>query len=182
MKNLLLLPLLLLSVSCVAGTGDESAVVEVAEEKKLDFGDYSSGTLTGKAWASLEAKKYDDTITFAKECIEKYKKEAIEMQDSLTEPVSASDKDAVFAKWALNDVGTCYFIKGQALEKQDKGAEATKAYKKLLETVSFAQCWDAKGWFWKPADAATKQIKMLEFELLDSGDDDADTDTDIETE
>ena len=140
---------------------------EQVEDKKLDFGDYTSQTLTTKAWNSLNAKKYDDATVFAKTCIKAFEKQAIEMQDSLKAPVDASDKDAVSSKWALNDVGTCYFILGQALEKQGKNAEALKAYKQLIKTVSFAQCWDPQGWFWKPADAAAKQIKLLDFEALD---------------
>ncbi len=86
------------------------------------------------------------------------------MQKELKAPVSADDKEAVQKKWALNDVGTCLFIMGQALEKQDKGKEAITAYKKLVEKVPFAQCWDPKGWFWKPATAARTRIKALELD------------------
>ncbi|TWT84984.1 hypothetical protein CA13_64660 [Planctomycetes bacterium CA13] len=165
MKNLFLLTLLCSCFACPASHGDE-----INTEKKLDFGDYTSETITGKAWESYNAKKYDDAITFAKTCIKMFEKEAIEMQKSLKEPVDSSDRDAVSSKWALNDVGTCYFVLGQALEAQDKGPEAMKAYKKLVKTVPFAQCWDPQGWFWKPVDAAKKQIKKLEFEALDSDD------------
>ena len=89
------------------------------------------------------------------------------MQKSLTEPGPASDPDAIHSKWTLNDVGTSFFIIGQAFEKQSKPAEAIKAYKKLVDSVSFAQCWDPQGWFWKPADAARKQIKVIEFALIE---------------
>jgi len=63
-------------------------------------------------------------------------------------------------------VGTCLFILGQTLEKQNKGTEALAAYKTLVEKVSYAQTWDTKGWFWKPADAAKERIKALEFDTL----------------
>ena len=156
MKNLFLLTLVLSCTLCLT-----------TQAQELDFGDMKSETLTQKAWDAFGANKHDDAIAFAKKCIELYEKEAIEMQKSMTEPVPPGDNDAVSSKWALNDVGTCYFIKGQALEKQDKGAEALKAYKTLMKNVSFAQCWDPKGWYWKPADAAKKQIKMLEFDAAD---------------
>jgi hypothetical protein len=145
----------------------KEVVEDVLEDKSLDLGDKSSATITGKAWESFGAKKYDETVKYANACIKLYEKEAIEMQASLTEPVDSSDKDAVHSKWALNDVGTCYFIIGQALEAQDKKAEAAEAYKQLVKKVSFAQCWDPQGWFWKPADAAKKQIKILELEAAD---------------
>ncbi|MBB3206903.1 tetratricopeptide (TPR) repeat protein [Rhodopirellula rubra] len=161
MKNLFVLPLVFAFLVSSVAQGDE------ASAKKLDFGDYSSATLTTKGWDAYNAKKYDDAVTFAKECVTRYAKEAIVMQKELKEPVAGSDKDAVLSKWALNDVGTCYFILGQSLEKLGKTDEAIKAYKQLLKDVPFAQCWDPQGWFWKPADAAKKQIKVLEFAKLE---------------
>ena len=136
-----------------------------AQAQQLDFGDHSSATITTKAWDALNAKNYDNAVGYAKKCIEMYEKQAVEMQQGLKEPVTG-DKDAVSKMWALNDVGTCFFIMGQALEKQDKGKDALAAYKQLMEKVSFAQTWDTKGWFWKPADAAKARIKALEFDTL----------------
>jgi tetratricopeptide (TPR) repeat protein len=130
----------------------------------LDYGDRSSETLTGKAWKALEDKNYANAIAYAKKCVEMYEKQAVEMQKELKEPVSADDREAVFKKWALNDVGSSLFIIGQASEKQDKNADALAAYKKLVDKVPFAQCWDPKGWFWKPAEAAKGRIKALESE------------------
>ena len=103
-------------------------------------------------------------MAYAKKCVELYEKEAVDMQKELKEPVKGDDKEAVGKKWALNDVGTCLFIMGQAYEKQDKPKEAVAAYKQLREKVAFAQCWDPKGWYWKPADAAKDRLKALEFD------------------
>jgi hypothetical protein len=163
MNKRFVLPLLVVGLVALNVSAEEPAVAE----KKLDFGDESSSTLTTKAWESLTAKKFDDTITFAKKCISMYEKDALAMQAELTEPV-AGDKEEVLSKWALNDVGTCYFILGQAYEKQEKGSEALKTYRLGVKKLSFAQCWDPQGWFWKPADAAKKQIKMLEFDEIDN--------------
>ncbi|MFG0254175.1 MAG: tetratricopeptide repeat protein [Rhodopirellula sp. JB053] len=140
---------------------------ESVDAKSLDFGDYSSSTLTTKGWDAYNAKKYKVAVAYAKECIDRYGKEAVAMQNELDAPVPSSDKDAVQSKWALNDVGTCYFIMGQAFEKLEQTDEAIKVYKKLLKDVPFAQCWDPQGWFWKPADAAKKQVKILEFQKLE---------------
>jgi tetratricopeptide (TPR) repeat protein len=137
-----------------------------AAAQQLDFGDHTSATITTKAWESLNSKNYTNAVSYTKKCIELYEKQAVEMQKSLKEPVPNKDKDAVSKLWALNDVGTCLFIMGQALEKQEKGKEALASYKELLEKVPFAQCWDTKGWFWKPADAAKSRVKALEFDTL----------------
>lgn len=129
-----------------------------------DYGDRTSATLTGKAWKALGEKNYADAIAYARKCVDMYEKQAVAMQNELKEPVPADDREAVSKKWALNDVGTCLFIMGQALEKQDKTAEAIAAYKHLTEKLPFSQCWDPKGWFWKPATAAKARIKALEFD------------------
>jgi hypothetical protein len=130
----------------------------------LDFGDHSSQAITGKAWGSLAANKYDDTIAYTKKCIELFEKEELKMQAGLTEPVPEGDEKAISAKWALNDVGTCYFIQGKAYEGLEKNKEAMAAYKTLVTKLTFAQCWDPNGWFWKPADAAKERLAELEFD------------------
>jgi len=136
-----------------------------AHGQQLELGDGTSATITGKAWEALNAKNYANAVAYAKKCVEMYEKQAVEMQKELKDPVT-SEREEVAKKWALNDVGTCLFITGQALEKQEKPAEALAAYKQLVEKVSFAQTWDPKGWFWKPADAAKERIKALGFDTL----------------
>lgn len=130
----------------------------------LDFGNFSSEVITGKAWDAYNAKNYPHAKAYAQKCIEMYKDKAIEMQKALSAP--ATEKEEVFKSWALNDVGVCHFILGQALEAEGKGKEAIAPFKVLVESLPYAQCWDAKGWFWKPADAARERVKALEFEAL----------------
>lgn len=129
-----------------------------------DFGDSSSSTLTTKAWDALNGKNPGHAKVFAEKCIELYRDKALEMQKGLKAP--ATEQEEVFKSWALNDVGTCHFILGQALEAEGKGKEAIVPYRYLTEKLAFAQCWDAKGWFWKPADAARERVKALEFDTL----------------
>jgi len=131
-----------------------------------EFGDASSQTLTTKAWEALGSGNFDKVALFTAKCQELYAKEAEKQQAGLTDFLP-SDKghDA----WALNDVGTCCFIQGQAFEKQDRKADAAAAYKKAAESYGFAQCWDPKGWFWRPAEAAAQRLKQLEFDgVLDA--------------
>lgn len=137
---------------------------DAATAPKLDFGDYASSTITTKAWKSFEGKNYDETLGYTGKCIETFKAQAVAMQKALTAPPTG--KEEVFKQWALNDVGTCYFIQAKALEGQGKTKEALESYKFLAENLPFAQCWDTKGWFWKPADAAKERLKALEFDSL----------------
>ncbi len=130
----------------------------------LDFGNFSSEAITTKAWEALNAKNYTNAKAYAQKCIDMFKDKAVEMQKALTAP--ATVKEEVFKSWALNDVGACYYILGQALEAEGKGKEAIVPFKFLVDNLSFAQCWDTKGWFWKPADAARERVKALEFDAL----------------
>ena len=93
-----------------------------------------------------------------------YMTQAQKQQKSLTELPKG---DNVHTYWALNDVGTCLFIKGQALEAQGNAKGASAVYQKLMNELKFSQCWDERGWFWRPADAAAGRLKAIEYHTLD---------------
>ncbi len=130
----------------------------------LDFGNFSSVVITTKAWDAYNAKNYPNAKAYAQKCIDLFKDKAVAMQKALTAP--ATVKEEIHKSWALNDVGACHFILGQSLEAEGKGREAIVPFKFLVDHLSHAQCWDTKGWFWKPADAARERVKALEFDAL----------------
>lgn len=141
-----------------------AAAPAAAVEPKYDFGDQTSTVLTTKAWKASESNDLAAVKAYTGRCIELYQSAALTQQGALTAPPPTSDPAVVHANWALNDVGTCYFILGQALEKANQAADAIKAYKTVAEKLAYAKCWDTKGWFWSPADAARGRIKALEFD------------------
>lgn len=159
------LSLILLSiVSGFALSGSLAAQdVPAATAPQPSYGDQSSQTLTTKAWEALTAKNYAFVDAYTARCVELYAAQAKEMQASL--PARAPAETAS-SYWALNDVGTCLYVRGQALEAQGKTKEAIAAYRQLVSEFSYAQTWDTKGWFWPPADAAKQRIQVLEFETL----------------
>ncbi|MCC5842683.1 MAG: beta-glucanase precursor [Verrucomicrobia bacterium] len=128
-----------------------------------DFGDHSSATLTGKAWEEYGRENFEMAMAYINRCKELYLKTAKEQQASLSDFAPA---EKAHDYWALNDVGTSLFIEGQLLEKQGKIKEALEAYKVLVFELGFAQTWDPKGWFWRPAEAAAARVKQLEFDAL----------------
>ncbi len=142
-------------VACADATTNAAPAPVVA----LDFGDYAPGTLRMKASAALDAKNYDAAIAYANKCIEAFGPQAEAQQAALK--AMPSDKDEIFKQWALNDVGVCYLVKGQALEAQGKKKDATDAYTTLVNKLAFAQCWDPQGWFWTPADQAKEHLASL---------------------
>ena len=60
-----------------------------------------------------------------------YQDKAKEMQASL-DGYPWENNEQIFSYWALNDVGTCLFIKGEMLRKAGKLEEAKESFNKLL--------------------------------------------------
>lgn len=129
--------------------------------KAYDFGDNRSVTLTTKAWDALSKGDVEAVLAYTNKCIELYGEEAKKMQASLKEYPTGSNQE-IFNYWALNDVGTCLYIQGEAYTKANMTEEAKDAYKKLVDNYGFAQSWDTKGWFWKPAEAAKEKLTAIE--------------------
>ena len=73
------------------------------------------------------------------------------MNAEMTE-FATSDKAA--EKWALNDVGTSLFIMGTAYAELKMYGEAAQSFETLADDYGYAQCWDPKGWFWRPSEGA----------------------------
>ncbi len=155
MKKLLTLLLVSLFMLGCAATGPTA---QTAEPAVVDYGDHSSETLTTRAWEALGAGQYLTAIKYTEKCAELYEAEARKMQATLK-------VRAPYAKvhdyWALNDVGTSYFIRGQALLELGRKDEAVAAYRVVKDELFFAQAWDPNGWFWAPAEAAGTKLLTL---------------------
>jgi tetratricopeptide (TPR) repeat protein len=132
------------------------------ETEALDYGDFTSVTLMVKSWETLGEGNFAAAVKYTEKCAEIYEDRAREMQASMS---AKADADEVNEYWALNDVGTCYFIRGEALTKLRRYEEALAAYKVVRDELYYAQAWDPKGWYWSPADAAYPKIAMLEARL-----------------
>ena len=135
-------------------------ITMIDSNSNIDFGDYTSQTLTVKAWKALADKDLDAVLVYTNKCLELYQNKAKEMQASLTE-YPFETKEKVFSYWALNDVGTCLFIQGEAYRNAGNTEEAKKAYGRVVSEFSFAQCWDPQGWFWKPSEGAQQKIDEM---------------------
>lgn len=117
------------------------------------------------AWDNFEKNQLLEAINYAQECIDRWESEAIKQQSTLTEAppngeVSEEEKEAIFANWALNDVGTAYFIKAWSLEKLGESSEAKEAYEAAI-TFPNARCWNREGFFWAPAEEASNRLAKM---------------------
>lgn len=124
----------------------------------IDYGDYTSATLVGKAWVSLNGQNFESAIIYADKCVSLYMKEAKEQQSSLN---SYPSEATAFDYWALNDVGTAHFILGEAFHGLGSPEQAGEHYQKVLTEYSFAQCYNSQGFFWKVATVAGEKLSQV---------------------
>jgi len=153
-----LLSVIILSALLIPG----GLPAEEQAREGVDFGDHRSVTLAVKAWQALERKDYGAVVAYTSKCKELYYEKALEQQGALEAP---APPESAHDHWALNDVGTCLFIRGQAHEAQGSLEAALADYTMITEKLPFSQCWDTKGWFWKPADAARKKFVELKYQM-----------------
>ncbi|NNF15195.1 MAG: beta-glucanase precursor [Gammaproteobacteria bacterium] len=152
----LLMCLAVMLVGCATTDVTETSIKEAAA--RVDYGDASSQTLADRAWKALAKKNYPELFAYTRRCVELYGEQGKSMNAGLTDfepPATAAQK------WALNDVGTCLFIMANAYEQLEMYSEASQTYHTLAEDYYYAQCWDAKGWFWRPAEDAARKAKKF---------------------
>jgi len=148
MMRLLLLLLMFCSLQLA---GDGSSVF--AQDKP------TSGELIVKCWEVHGKKDAEATSKYTQQLIDLYKDEADKQQASLKAlPKSRNEIESV---QTLNDVGTAYFIQGEAYRYQEKKEEAISAFKVVVDKYYFAQAWDPRGWFWSVSRAARESILKL---------------------
>lgn len=125
--------------------------------------------LTAEAWQALEKKTFREAIAKADKCIESFESSAVKLQKQLEKAnarvpkgeVTEEEKKVVHRNGLLNDVATCYFIKGKAHEGLKEKDAAIAAYKAAAK-LTYARTWDPVGpWFWSPAEAATERLEEL---------------------
>ena len=157
-KIFLILTITAFLIGCATGKVTEENIEATA--KTLDYGNMTSETLAGKAWQASADKNYPELFAYTQRCVELYGAEGKKMNAELTdfEPLSTAAQ-----LWALNDVGTCLYIKANAYEELKMYPEATETYSTLASDFTYAQCWDPKGWFWYPARGAEAKAKKYKY-------------------
>ena len=65
--------------------------------------------------------------------------------------------------WALNDVGTSYYIRGKIYQRQHKPLAARMAFETVISNLNYAQWWDPSGdgAFFQAAQAAREALSEL---------------------
>lgn len=131
------------------------------ETKEYDFSDESAPALTIKAWQALNNKDEDGLLAYTSRCIELYEDRAKD-QEALLDDFAPSGSEGNYEY--LNNVAACYFIRGEFYKHLKDWKKAKASYQKTVDSFYFAQYWDPRGWWWKPAE-----ISKGEIEKIDSG-------------
>ncbi len=126
--------------------------------------------LTKQAWDAFNEEDYERAITHADKCINEFRGAADREQKQLEEDhvplppkgkVSDQEKEIILARGLLNDVATCFWIKGRSAENLGRIEDARQAYR-AVSKYPYARCWDPKGWFWAPSEAASDRLSQLQ--------------------
>ena len=115
--------------------------------------------VTEKAWKAYGQKNWDVVVQLADRAVKNWGGKASNMNREL-EALPKGDAAKKFAN--LNEVGTCLWLKGEALRQKGDPTAAMVTYKTLIAHYEYAQAWDKKGWWWQPADAARKQLAKFQ--------------------
>jgi hypothetical protein len=130
---------------------------------------YSQVTLL--AWNAQRAGDHALTIAITETCIANYEALAIKTQQGLTEDgvplpgsgsVTDEERNLIFSYGVLNEVASCYWIRGQVFEELESIDEAKGAYLKIQQ-FPHARVWDPQGQiFWAPVQNATERLNVLQ--------------------
>jgi hypothetical protein len=128
------------------------------------------------AWIAFNKQAYEAAIKAADICIDEFGRKAerdeatIEARHEPEPPlgaVSDADRQKIFSRGVLNDVGAAFFVKGRSAEalarstkKQDYRTLAKDAYTSAAK-LKYARVWDTQGWFWSPSEAANDRLSSL---------------------
>jgi len=123
--------------------------------KTLPMDGLNSEHMTLRAWQAFIDERHTEALAYTRECITRWSDEARRMNDAMT---GYADSREAATLWALNDVGTCYFIMAETYAKLGMYPEATRAHETLARDFEYSQCWDPKGWYWRPAEVAREKL------------------------
>lgn len=160
----------------VSATGVLGVVLLVLSGSLLVTRAFSNGPqalnveLTTAGWTAFNKGDFVGAIANAEKCIGEFRGAADRKQAELEKakvappPTGAVSSDeerkTIFARGLLNDVATCFFIKGRSAENLGRKDQARQAYESASK-YTYARCWDPKGWFWSPAEASMDRLATL---------------------
>ena len=128
------------------------------EAKEYDFTDESSSALTVKSWEALNKKDEQALLAYTSRCVELYTEEARDQEAKLDDFAPAGSEAAYES---LNNIAVCYFMLAEFYKYKKDWAKSRENYKNVVDKFYFAQYWDPRGWWWKPAKISEDEIEKI---------------------
>lgn len=116
--------------------------------------------LTDNAWEAYNKEDYKLAIIYADSCINAYEvhafntQKAIEGELPVGRVLDAKIHQEILSNGTLNDVSTCYFIKGKSLIELNEQKRAVEAFKKTMRFHNGRTYDPTFDGFWSPAQAS----------------------------
>jgi len=123
------------------------------------YAEDDSSNYVNKAWARLGKKEFSDAHALVDQCIEKYSSLAQDQAKTLGSFPTKGEEDNFKI---MNDVATCYFIRGEALMREGKAEEAKAAFGEVIDRYPYAQSFDPRGWYWSIKEKSEITLRKLE--------------------
>ncbi len=131
----------------------------------------TSAELNQQAYKAWNENNFEQALACVNEVIQRWSGKADEQQAarqkdnaclSTPDPKNKEQMDSYWtANWAVNDVATSWWIRGEILKQQGNITAAKKSYKTVIDTYSCAFAWEQQGWFWRVADAAQGEYDKI---------------------
>ncbi len=135
-------------------TGEENTFeIEAASEEMIP-----SGELVRLSWEASSKRNLDRLNALVDQCVATYGVQAKALQSELLDFPARGLEEQYHE---LNNVGTCLFIKAEAVMNSGKSAEAIKQFEHIIKEYPWAQAWDPRGWFWSVAEKSQNSIDGL---------------------
>ena len=129
-----------------------------------------------KAWNAFNNQDYSNALNASNECLEHLgahaqRDQKLRLDQRVPTPpvgsVTDAEKNAIFARGVLNDVGASLYIRGRSAEylfrrtKQAKYLEIARSSYNGAVALPYARTWDTKGWFWSTAEASADRLQSF---------------------
>ena len=122
------------------------------------FSTENSSEYVSQAWAQLGKRNFTEVYELTDKCIAQFSSSADQLAQGLSS-FAPKGKEGIYK--IMNDVATCYFIKGEALMREGKNKEAEKVFSTVVKKYPYAQAWDPRGWFWSIKEKSEITLKKL---------------------
>jgi len=131
----------------------------VEEKKQVDsLAPVPSEEFVRLSWEASSQDDLEKVKALVGQCVKVYGDEAKKIQAQLKDfPTRGTEKKYQ----ALNDVGTCLFIRAEAAMNSGNTQEAIKEFQYIIDNLSFSQAWDPRGWYWSVAEKSQASIDIL---------------------